>query len=48
LNKPLTYEFSLGGLGLWLIIAVVLAALASFFPARHASQLTVREVLAYE
>ena len=35
----------LGGL---LALVVVLSALASFFPARNASRLTVREVLAYE
>jgi putative ABC transport system permease protein len=48
LSQPLTYAYSFNGLWLWLIIAVVLAALASFFPARSASQLTVREILAYE
>jgi putative ABC transport system permease protein len=48
LGQPLTYIYSIGGLGLWLVLALVLAALASFFPARNASQLTVREVLAYE
>jgi putative ABC transport system permease protein len=48
LSSPLTFQYSLFGLGLWLAIAVILAMLASFFPARNASQLTVREVLAYE
>ncbi len=48
LSKPLTYKFSTGGVEIWLIITVILAILASFFPARNASQLTVREVLAYE
>lgn len=45
--KP-TYIFSTGGAVLWLFIVLVLAFLASFLPARHASQLTVREVLSYE
>ena len=48
LNQPLTYTFSLGGMWMWFALALILAALASFFPARSASQLTVREVLAYE
>jgi putative ABC transport system permease protein len=48
LDQPLTYAYSVMGLWLWLIIAIILAAIASFFPARNASQLTVREVLAYE
>jgi putative ABC transport system permease protein len=33
---------------LWLVVVVVLSALASFLPAWNASRLTVREVLAYE
>jgi putative ABC transport system permease protein len=36
------------GLWLWLVIVVILSILASFIPARNASRLTVREVLAYE
>jgi putative ABC transport system permease protein len=48
LSQPLTYVYSFMGLWLWLVIAIILAAIASFFPARNASQLTVREVLAYE
>ena len=43
-----TYIFSTGGAILWLVIVLVLALLASFLPARRASQLTVREVLSYE
>jgi ABC-type lipoprotein release transport system permease subunit len=33
---------------IWLVIAFVLSALASVWPARNASKVTVREVLAYE
>jgi putative ABC transport system permease protein len=47
-HSPIHYAFSLGGALLWLVIVVILAALASFLPARSASRLTVREVLAYE
>ncbi len=48
LRRTLNFEFSLTGVGLWLVIVVTVAALASFFPAWRASRLTVREVLAYE
>ena len=43
-----TYRFSIVGVGLWLGIVIVLAAIASFLPAWNASRLTVRDVLAYE
>jgi putative ABC transport system permease protein len=48
LEDALTYTLSLGGALLWLGIVILLAALASYLPARSASRLTVREVLAYE
>ncbi len=48
LGVPLNYSFSLTGVVLWLILVVILSALASLLPARNASRLTVREVLAYE
>ena len=48
MGVPLTFSYSILGLWLWLLIAVLLSALASFIPARNASRLTVREVLAYE
>jgi putative ABC transport system permease protein len=48
LGSPLRYSYSLPGLFLWLVAVIVLSALASYIPARTASRLTVREVLAYE
>jgi putative ABC transport system permease protein len=48
MGTPLTYSYSMPGLGLWLVVVVILSGLASFIPARNASRLTVREVLAYE
>ena len=48
LQAQLNYTFSVGGTVTWFIIAFVLSALASFWPARNASRVTVREVLAYE
>ncbi len=47
-DAPLSFGFSTAGVGLWLLLVVLLATLASFLPARTASRLTVREVLAYE
>ena len=47
-NTPLTYNFSVSGAMIWLGMVILLAMLASFWPARSASQLSVREVLAYE
>jgi putative ABC transport system permease protein len=48
MGAPLTFAYSLPGLWVWLVVVLVLSALASFIPARNASRLTVREVLAYE
>jgi putative ABC transport system permease protein len=48
MGNPLTFSYSLPGLWTWLVVVLILSALASFIPARNASRLTVREVLAYE
>jgi len=48
MGVPLTYAYSMPGLWLWLVIVILLSVIASFIPARTASRLTVREVLAYE
>jgi len=48
MGAPLTYSYSMQGLWAWLVLVLILSALASFIPARNASRLTVREVLAYE
>jgi putative ABC transport system permease protein len=48
LENPLRFSFSIFGLLLWLVVAMVLSFLASYLPARNASRLTVREVLTYE
>ncbi len=47
-GSPLGYAFSIGGTLLWLILVMVLGAVASLLPALNAARLTVREVLAYE
>lgn len=48
LNFPFTYQYSPFGALLWLAIIVVLSLLASWLPARRATQISVRESLAYE
>ncbi|MBN1933470.1 MAG: ABC transporter permease [Anaerolineae bacterium] len=48
MGTPLRFSYSLEGFWLWLGVVALLSALASFLPARNASRLTVREVLAYE
>ena len=48
MGMPLSYSYSLPGLWIWLVAVVMLSALASYLPARNATRLTVREVLAYE
>ena len=47
-NAPLNFTFSITGLLIWLALVMLLSALASYIPAKNASRLTVREVLAYE
>jgi putative ABC transport system permease protein len=48
LYEPLTYIFSFGGALLWLVIALITAALSCYVPAQNASRTSVRELLAYE
>lgn len=48
LRVPLDYTFSLTGVLLWVVIVIVLAALASFLPAYRAARMSVHDVLAYE
>jgi putative ABC transport system permease protein len=48
LHSRLHFTFSLPGAALWLLVVLVLAALASLLPALRAARITVRDVLAYE
>ena len=48
LQLPLDFAYSMTGMVLWLAIVVVLSALASLWPALSATQVSVREALAYE
>jgi putative ABC transport system permease protein len=47
-NVPLDFSYSIFGLLLWLLIVVVLSALASLWPALGATRISVRESLSYE
>jgi putative ABC transport system permease protein len=46
-RSPLPLVVSLAGLGTWLVVILVGSIAASAYPAKQASQLTVRETLAY-
>ncbi len=48
LSYPLTFKFSTLGAMIWLGIVAGVAALASLWPARNATRVSVREVLVYE
>jgi putative ABC transport system permease protein len=48
LDRELIYRFTLWGPLYWLSIVIVLAIVASWFPARQATQISVRESLAYQ
>lgn len=48
LDITLSYSYSVLALGLWLAIILILATLASLWPARNAAHCSVRQALAYE
>jgi len=47
-QMPLDFDYSAQGVVAWLVIVLILSALASLWPALRATQVTVREALAYE
>jgi putative ABC transport system permease protein len=47
-ENPIDLAFTYQGFTIWLGVVLILSALACVLPARHASRLTIREVLAYE
>ncbi len=47
-SMPLSFTFALDGVLLWLILSIIVAAGASYFPARSATRISVREVLSHE
>ena len=48
LGSEIVYHYTPQGAGLWLAIITVLAALASWLPARRAARISVRESLTYQ
>jgi putative ABC transport system permease protein len=48
MELDLDYRFNLLAVAIWLVAVLILAAIASFGPARHATHLSVRHSLAYE
>ena len=48
IDFPAVYHYSYTGVWVWLAIVAVLSLLASWLPARRATQISVRESLAYE
>lgn len=47
-DSPIDVHFTFVGFLIWLVVVLILSALASVLPARNAARLTIREVLAYE
>ncbi len=47
-NSMVEVHFTWIGFIIWLVVVLILSALASVLPARNAASLTIREVLAYE
>jgi putative ABC transport system permease protein len=47
LSFPISYTYSLAGVVIWLVAAIVISIVSSWAPAQNAARLTVREVLAY-
>jgi putative ABC transport system permease protein len=47
-ESQIAVHFTATGFLIWLLVVMVLSAVASILPARNAAQLTIREVLAYE
>jgi putative ABC transport system permease protein len=48
MSLPLSYKFSWIGVGAWLALVVAIAGLASLLPAWRASQVSIRDAIAYE
>ncbi len=48
LTSPMPAVYGISGIIAWLVFTLALAAIASAWPARRASKLTVRDTLAYE
>jgi putative ABC transport system permease protein len=47
-HSQIAVHFTFTGFLIWLLVVLALSAVASILPARNATRLTIREVLAYE
>jgi len=47
-KMPMFFRYSVNGVFLWIVVMIVLATLASLWPALRAARLSVRDTLAYE
>ncbi|HWQ04779.1 MAG TPA: ABC transporter permease [Longilinea sp.] len=47
-GRPIPVSFTFTGVGIWLGLMVIFTIVASLLPARTASRLTIRQILAYE
>jgi ABC-type lipoprotein release transport system permease subunit len=45
---PMFFRYSVEGVFFWIVVMIVLATLASLWPALRAARLSVRDTLAYE
>ena len=48
INRAMPAAYTIQGFAIWLVLVLALAVMSSILPARSASRLTIREVLAYE
>lgn len=48
MSLPLSYAFSWLGVAMWLVVVCAIAAGASVLPAWRASQVSIRDAIAYE
>jgi len=47
-GEPIEYSITVFAVGSWVLLALLIAAVSSFLPARRASKISVREALSYE
>lgn len=47
-GAPASFNFSITGFVIWFVLVTILSVVSSIAPARNATRLTIREVLAYE
>jgi putative ABC transport system permease protein len=47
-GRPIPVSFTFTGIGIWLGLMIIFTIVASLLPARTASRLTIRQILAYE